>query len=101
MSLKQQGADPLLGRKLRMLFSQAGLSNIESGILGARWSAEFNLEAQDLEWDVTQQDLMQVMTKKELSSLKEIDRKARLVGERVLFVPTFYAVGQVPDSPIS
>ncbi len=94
-SLLQQGADPYIGRKLRMLFSRLGFTSIETGILGARWTSTQDADALEIEWDVIEQDMQGRLMKSELSSLKEIDRKARECGERVLFVPTFYALGLV------
>ena len=37
-SLQRQGADPHLGRKLIQLFDQAGLTEIEVGVVGGRWT---------------------------------------------------------------
>ena len=36
-SLRRQGADIQLGRRLRALFHQAGLRNIESGVVSGQW----------------------------------------------------------------
>jgi SAM-dependent methyltransferase len=94
-ALKAQGADPDMGRKLGGLFAQAGLANVQSGILGARWQmcavgAEF-----ESEWEVLESDLSAVVSPADLARWKAADLAARETGQRVLFVPTFYAVGEV------
>jgi ubiquinone/menaquinone biosynthesis C-methylase UbiE len=95
-SLKQQGANPLIGRELRSLFANAGLVNIEVGVLGGQWQENEPGQDIELEWDVIQSDLSQnnefiVQANK----LKAIDVKSREDHQRILFVPTFYAFGKV------
>jgi SAM-dependent methyltransferase len=97
-ALRQQGADPLLGRKLRAIFQQAGLTHVEAGILGGQWSGLPTPEDWEKEWQVLQDDIensSQSFEKKEFLNLKTLDRQAWQQGERVLFVPTFYTWGQV------
>jgi hypothetical protein len=48
-----------------------------------------------LEADLKEKDFRDVET---LKSLKALDKAAWERGERVLFVPTFYAFGRVPKS---
>lgn len=94
-SLLHQGANPLIGRSLGSIFHKAGLTQIESGVLGANWRAPLDEEAWKLEWDVLQSDLESdgnLMS--ELTRLKALDAKAYQEGERVLYVPTFYAWGR-------
>ncbi len=96
-SLQQQGADPTLGRQLRALFSKSGLIDAEAGILGGEWSSKFDLSDFESEWEVLQSDLAEDNDKLSLlTTLKMIDSNASQNGERVLFVPTFYAWGRVP-----
>jgi hypothetical protein len=52
-----------------------------------------------MEWKVLEDDIQQEdqsFQASELTELKEIDKLAWERGERVLFVPTFYAWGRVP-----
>ena len=96
-SLKTQGADPFMGRKLSALFSGAGLINVETGVLGAQWTGTQSKDEVDLEWAVLESDIEK--TFRDLESLKifkEIDKTSRERGERVLYVPTFYAIGWKP-----
>lgn len=94
-ALADQGADPDLGCRLPGLFADAGLVNVSVGILGARWQAKCLGEDFDQEWMVLEEDLSTTLPPKEMDKLKAADLKARRSGERVLFVPTFFAVGEV------
>ena len=97
MSLNQQGADTNLGRKLAGLFSTAGLTNIEFGILGGQWYTNV-LDAEKIsEWIIIQDDLSGLISDDRIAQLRQLDFTARSSGERVLYIPTFYAFGQVPD----
>lgn len=96
-SLYKQGADPKIGRKLAGIFHQAGLESIQTGVLGGQWSGIPNWDQWELEWTVLESDLGQEPGfSKSFSNLKELDKNAYIRGERILFVPTFYAWGQVP-----
>ena len=98
-SLRRQGADPLMGRRLAGLFHKAGLKNVETGVLGGQWSGFPDWDAWESEWAVLESDLTQTsetVNIPEVQKLKALDRSATERGERVLFVPTFYAWGSVP-----
>lgn len=100
-SLRLQGASPLIGRRLAALLSQAGLVAIESGVLGGSWAISTAMDGWAMEWRVLLDDLQQLpgvwgTHQAEIETLREIDRMARSRGERVLFVPTFYAWGRKP-----
>ncbi len=94
-ALSRQGADPCAGRKLRGWFNQIDLQQVRSGILGAEWVGSMNPDAMKAEWEVVRSDLEGILSAEELESFQQIDAGAWSKGERVLFVPTFYAVGQV------
>lgn len=94
-ALRRQGADPNMGRKISGLFHQAGLKNIRSGLLGGEWSNPPASQAWNSEWAVLESDLAGQMPPQELHSLRRRDSEAWQNGERILFVPTFYAIGQV------
>jgi SAM-dependent methyltransferase len=95
-ALGVQGADPLLGRKLGGLMAQAGLTNIETGLLGGQWSAPPSPEYWSMEWRVLEADLAGRIEPSRLAALRQVDWSAWQNGWRVLFVPTFYAWGRVP-----
>lgn len=94
-SLQQQGADPLMGRQLASLFSRAGLHNIETGVLGGQWAGAPQRAERDQEWAVLKADLEGNIETDELDRLHQLDEAAWESGERVLYVPTFYAWGRV------
>jgi ubiquinone/menaquinone biosynthesis C-methylase UbiE len=92
-SLRGQGAQPDAGRKLGELFQSIGLKDIETGIMGAEWHPkEVDIDQVEIEWNVLENDLIDWP---ELYHFKEMDLKAWMNGSRILFVPTFYAVGRV------
>ncbi len=98
-ALHHQGADPFIGRKLRSVFTSAGLISIETGVLGGQWSGRVPVEDRELELRVLLSDLEHIPNQrdsKEIRRLLKLDRAFWERGERVLFVPTFYAWGRVP-----
>jgi SAM-dependent methyltransferase len=94
-SLTRQGAETRIGRRIKSLFYQSKLMEIEAGVLGANWSGlETESEAEN-EWGVMRSDLDNILDDEELALYENIDRDARIMGERTLYVPTFYAMGRV------
>jgi ubiquinone/menaquinone biosynthesis C-methylase UbiE len=97
-SLKAQGADPQIGRKLRMLFAKAGLENIHIGVLGGEWYGMPDEMSLDSEWRILMSDLEGSLSIEQIDNYQELDRSAWMKGFRVLYVPTFYAIGWHKDS---
>jgi SAM-dependent methyltransferase len=95
LALRRQGADPLAGRKLAGIFHRVGLQAIETGLIGGQWKSAPSKADFALEWSVIQSDLGESISFENLERLRAIDAIAWEHGERVLFVPTFYALGQV------
>ena len=97
-SLREQGANPFIGREIRSIFSIAGLINVEVGTLGGQWREEQTPEDIELEWEVIKSDLIEknefIRTANELKSL---DLSSRNNHRRILYVPTFYAIGEKKD----
>jgi SAM-dependent methyltransferase len=100
-SLRSQGANPNLGRRLGWMLHQVGLDQIETGVLGAQWSGLPSDDELASEWQVLQSDLELMLGpgqdapwQTEYEKLKRLDRTAWQNGERVLYVPTFYACGK-------
>ena len=93
-ALRQQGADPEMGRKLSGLFTEAGIQQIETGVLGGEWNMS-RPDEWEQEWAVLESDLTGRVPLKNLQNIKKTDLYARQRGERVLFVPTFFAWGRV------
>lgn len=95
-ALMDQGADPEMGRKLRGLFTEIGLIGIETGVLGSQWLDAPTQENRESEWAVLNSDLERYLTAGEIEAFRQLEDLAWARGDRVLFVPTFYAWGRVP-----
>lgn len=93
-SLRRQGTDPEIGRRLGELFCAAGL-HTTVGVMAGQWTLPSPPDAAlAAEWTVLRQDLAGLATPEELDRWEAIDRQARQAGRRILFVPTFYAYGR-------
>jgi hypothetical protein len=67
-------------------------------VLGGQWRSAPSKSEWDLEWRVLEHDLQESdKASIDARKLKELDWSAWQRGERVLFVPTFYAMGIVPQ----
>jgi SAM-dependent methyltransferase len=93
-ALESQGADPSMGRKLRGLFNAVGLVDVRAGVLGGEWQPAEPPEVAKSEWEMIQGDLAD-LEPDQLAAYHRSDEQARRSGERILYVPTFYAVGSV------
>jgi len=98
-ALEAQGADPFLGRSLRALFTASGLENVRCGVLGGAWEGSYDPLACQSEWDTIRRDLDGIIPPEELDLAEKMDRAAWESGTRILFVPTFYAIGYNPTHP--
>jgi ubiquinone/menaquinone biosynthesis C-methylase UbiE len=94
-ALRNQGADPWIGRKLAALFLSSGLIEVQTGILGGEWHHPDPGWSWESEWKMLEADLKPVAGSPDLQMLFASGRKATQDGSRVLFVPTFYAIGKV------
>ena len=95
-ALRQQGADPEVGRKLRQLFHQAGFYAIRVGLLGGQWYAPPTPTQLESEWTILRTDLERMISPSQIAEFQHMDTDAWEKGVRILFVPTFYAIGKVP-----
>lgn len=92
-SLRKQGADPGLGKRLADLFFRAGIELVETGtIQGA--DREPSAEDWETEWAVLESDLIGLISRDDLHKMKQMDQDARLRGARTLYVPTYFAWGR-------
>lgn len=96
-ALKSQGAEPNLGRQLASILNKAGLKNIEVGVLGGQWKGKPEKDEWESEWMVLLSDLQNYVPLERLEQLQKIDANAWKRGERILYVPTFYGWGRVPE----
>lgn len=93
-ALRQQGADPSMGRKIKGLFHRAGLKGITTGVFQGKWSPAAATEEDQLEWKILAEDLRLVLPEEEIQTFKHADQQARADGQRVVYLPTFYAWGK-------
>jgi len=100
-ALKQQGADPDIGRRLAHLFRSAGLIQVQTGVLGGQWGSPISPEEIQSEWEVLTNDLTGSLSPEEMRTYRDQDSAAWQAGERVLYIPTFYAWGFVPGLPLT
>jgi ubiquinone/menaquinone biosynthesis C-methylase UbiE len=92
-SLKRQGANPGFGARLAESFFQAGIRIVETGTIQSVGN-EASAEEREKEWDVLEADLEGMASKEEIQKMKLMDEQAWARGERVLYVPTYFAWGQ-------
>ncbi len=93
-SLEFQGVDLSMGRKLGNLFRGLGLTNVRIGLLAGEWK-EPSEEVFLSEWDIIAYDLGGFVPVDDILSLKAQAEETWLSGSATVFIPTFYAYGQV------
>jgi len=94
-ALRRQGADVNMGRKLAAAFSRAGLQRVQTGVMGGQWQGAPSAQELELEWQTLSADLGGLAPAGKLDELRALNERAWALGERVLYVPTFYAWGVV------
>lgn len=94
-SLMHQGADHKAGRSLAGWFHQAGLVDIETGVLGGQWKTRPTDDFLESEWEMLRHDLESSIDPSEIARYHSIDLHAWADGTRVLHIPTFFAFGKV------
>lgn len=93
-SLRRQDADPEIGRRLGELFTAANLQ-ATVGTMAGQWRLPSAPDAGfEAEWRMREHDLAGLITPEELKRLHALDRRALAEGRRILYVPTFYALGK-------
>jgi SAM-dependent methyltransferase len=93
--LESEGADPCLGRKLRGLFALPSVRQIEVGLIPGLWDLATLRAEFDDEWRLWGRSLADVVSPQDLARIKAADRTAIESGERLVFVPVFYALVRV------
>jgi SAM-dependent methyltransferase len=94
-ALRQEGADPCLGRKLRALFALPAVRRAEVGLIPGLWDAAAMRREFEAEWALWQRTLEGQVAPGELARVKAAGRAAIETGERLIFVPVFFAMVQV------
>jgi SAM-dependent methyltransferase len=94
-ALRGEGADPCLGRKLRALFAQPGVREVEVGVMPGVWDAARLRTEFEAEWSLWQQTLGGVVPAAELARVRAADLAATESGARLVFLPVFYALVRI------
>jgi hypothetical protein len=94
-ALRREGADPCLGRKLRALFALPAVRNVEVGLVPGLWAPSAMRREFEAEWGLWQRTLHGQVPAGELARAKAAGRAAIEAGERLIFVPVFYALVRV------
>jgi SAM-dependent methyltransferase len=94
-ALARAGAHLTLGRQLRELFHQAGMVRVHISLLGGEWR-DGESGSTSREHAVLEHDLAGSLPAAELRDLLEIEEQSARDQTRLLFVPTFSAIGFVP-----
>ncbi|MGD2207724.1 MAG: methyltransferase domain-containing protein [Anaerolineae bacterium] len=91
-ALRREGADPCLGRKLRGLFALPGVRRTDAGVIPGLWDlAKLRIEF-EAEWALWERSLAGIAPPEELARVKAADLTAIESGERLAFLPVFYAM---------
>ncbi len=94
-ALRQEGADPWIGRKLRGLFALPGVIQADVGLISGLWDLA-TLRAQfEAEWGLWERSLAGSVPPAELAQVKAADLAAIEAGERLAFLPVFHALVRV------
>lgn len=94
-SLRRDGAEPRIGRRLKALLSSVGLV-AQSGIVGSVWDDRRLSEEFDAEWDFIFETLNNVADGAQLRGYRDKAWRALQDGSRLFFVPHFWALGRKP-----
>ena len=95
-SLRRDGAHPRIGRRLKALFAMAGLE-VQTGVIPSIWDDQQLREEFENEWDFIFRTLNNVTDEAELRKYQERARGALQAGERLIFMPMFWALGWKPE----
>jgi ubiquinone/menaquinone biosynthesis C-methylase UbiE len=93
-ALRTQGADPSFGARLADTFTRAGIEIVETGTL-QKSGKDASRGEQNQEWAVIEADLAGLVPVEDLQKMNLLDAQAWEHGKRVLFVPTYFALGKV------
>jgi SAM-dependent methyltransferase len=94
-ALRNEGADPFMGRKLRELFALPGVQGTDVGVIPGLWDLATLHAEFDAEWALWERSLAGLVPSGDLARLKAADRAAIESGARLAFMPTFYALVRV------
>jgi ubiquinone/menaquinone biosynthesis C-methylase UbiE len=94
-ALARQGAALRRGVELAAIFQQAGIHILETGMIRPSEGGMLSVDDWESEWQALGADLDGNIAPHDLERLRQLDRRAMLLGKRVLHVPTYFVWGQV------
>jgi SAM-dependent methyltransferase len=94
-SLRREGADPCLGRKLRALFDLPGVRRSDIGVIPGLWDIATLRAEFEAEWSLWERSVAMFVSQVELARVKAADLAATESGARLAFMPVFYALIRV------
>lgn len=94
-SLRREGADPCLGRKLRALFDLPGVRQVDVGVIPGLWDITTLRAEFEAEWSLWERSMAGFVSRSELARVKASDLTAIESGARLAFMPVFYALIRV------
>jgi ubiquinone/menaquinone biosynthesis C-methylase UbiE len=92
-SLSQKGADTQLGRQMASFFAGLSLENVELGILGMQRKLKDHTSHAE-EQATWKRDINSLASSQEIANWENIENNSIERGERIVFIPTFFAIGQ-------
>lgn len=95
-SLRSQGADPGVGKFLAGWMAASGFQLLKFGVPGYEHPKPGIPAWWESEWQVLDYDLSHLLSQEDLYHYKSLDRQSWLSGNRVLWIPTYYALGRKP-----
>jgi SAM-dependent methyltransferase len=94
-ALRREGADPCTGRKLRALLALPGVRRVAVGVIPGLWDAPTLRAEFEAEWDLWGRSLAGLVAPEEFSRVQAADLEAIERGERLAYLPVFYALANV------
>jgi len=101
MALLSMGAHLDVGSHLQSLFQQLNLQDVHVSMLKPAASKIPHLKSDSLEWQVIAYDLQHLVSQGHLTSdqvehYHQLDTQARVEGNRLLHIPTYFGWARVP-----
>jgi SAM-dependent methyltransferase len=93
-SLQSQGVNTIAGKELPSQIAHIGFHLQKFGVTGYEHPIPGIPNWWESEWQVLEHDLLPYLSVEKISTYKELDRVNWLSGNRVLWVPTSYALSQ-------
>ncbi len=94
-SLRKQGADVTIGSRLAELFRQADIRINEAGQIQRGNLERLSQQEWELEWKVFESDVAGSVTLEDRNTITYLKKKGRSTAQSLLYVPTYFACGQV------